>query len=287
MLTGMMTQAELERRREARRRLLSGRKLVTDAEAAQYVDERGLALLCPLPDLPLPSITEADSRQPWSGFDITDGAWRWKEMLPAAKLCAYQKLIRNRGTFISWRLYPSFYVLYGPEASYEDEYHAGRLERLAYIVLQTVEDEGMLSSRELWQKVRFHFGGNRARFEAVLAALQRTFCLTVAGGSLEGWSLHYWDLTERQVPHGLLDNLPSIGAAREALLLQAIDNLVVASISDLRAILRWPAAEVQAYLQQLVEAGRLTRVRVEDERALYWALAGGVPADAATPRARE
>lgn len=270
----VMTRAELERQREARRRLLSGRKIVTDAEAAQYVDERGLVLLCPLPGLPLPSITEADSRQPWAGFDITDGAWRWKETLPAAKHCAYQKFVRDRGTFISWRLYPSFYVLYGPEAPYEDEYRAGRLERLAYIVLQTLENEGMLSSRELWHKVRFHFGGNRPRFESVLTMLQRNFCLTVAGGSLEGWSLHYWNLTERQVPHGLLDHLPSISAARETLILQAIDNLVLATVGELRAIFRWPAAEVQACLQQLAETGSLVRAQMEDERTLCWALAG-------------
>jgi hypothetical protein len=266
-----LSNEELEKLRQARRRLSSGLKIVTDEQAAQYVNERGFALLMRLPRLALPSLSEADVRDPWEGFDITDGAWRWKETLPGARLCAYQKLIQNRGTFISWNLFPHFYVLYGPQDVYEEEYRGGLLERLAYLTLQEIEESGPLSSRDLWARLRGEFGGNRSRFEGVLSNLQRTFHLTVSGGSLEGWSLHYWDLVERQAPGGLLDKLPSVKSAREALLCQFIENMAAAGQAEMRAAFRWDAAILQEALASLVNAGRVQEVAVEGCRERLWA----------------
>ncbi len=268
-----LTAAQLEEMRQGKRRLHSGLRISTDEQAAEYIAERGFVPLAPLPHLALPSLSEADIREPWPGYDISDGAWHWKETLPAAKLCAYQKLFRNRGIFISWRLFPSFYLLYGPQDSYEENYQAGALERMAYRVLQIIEKEGPLSSRDLWRKARWEFGGNRTRFEGVLTALQHGFYITVAGGSLEGWSLHYWDLVERQVPQGLLDKLPSLQEARAALLLQFIENMVVCSLAEMRALFRWSPSEIEATLQRLAQAGRLyDQVVVEGRRERLWAV---------------
>jgi hypothetical protein len=266
---------ELENRRQARRRLRSGLRIATDEQAAQYVNERGFAMLMRLPRLALPSLSEADVRDPWEGFDITDGAWRWKETLPGARLCAYQKLVQNRGTFISWNLFPHFYVLYGPQDVYEEEYRAGLLERLAYLTLQEIEEKGPLSSRDLWAHVRGEFGGKRPRFEGVLSNLQRTFHLTVSGGSLEGWSLHYWDLVERQAPAGLLDKLPSIKSARESLLCQFIENMVAAGLAEMHAAFRWDGPVLQETLTSLVVAGRMQEAAVEGRRERLWALHEG------------
>jgi hypothetical protein len=271
----VLSNEELESRRQARRRLRSGLKIAADDQAAQYVNERGFALLMRLPRLALPSLSEADVRNPWEGFDITDGAWRWKETLPGARLCAYQKLIQNRGTFISWRLFPHFYVLYGPQDVYEEEYRAGLLERLAYLTLQEIEEKGPLSSRDLWTRVRGEFGGNRSRFEGVLSNLQRTFHLTVSGGSLEGWSLHYWDMVERQAPAGLLDKLPAIKSAREALLYQFIENMVAAGLTEMRAAFRWEGLLLQEALASLVNARRVQEAAVEGRREPLWALREG------------
>lgn len=266
----VLSNEELEKLRQARRRLRSGLKISTDDQAAQYVNERGFALLMRLPRLALPSVSEADVRDPWEGFDITDGAWRWKETLPGARLCAYQKLIQNRGTFISWNLFPHFYVLYGPRDVYEEEYRAGLLERLSYLTLQEIEESGPLSSRDLWLRVRGEFGGNRSRFEGVLSNLQRTFHLTVSGGSLEGWSLHYWDLVERQAPAGLLDKLPSIKSARETLLGQFIENMVAASMAEMRAAFRWDGPILEETLVNLIGVGRAQEAAIEGLRERFW-----------------
>src|SRR5512136_2881832 len=99
-----LTREEVAKARAAARCLADGRKVSTDDDAVAFVDQRGFAPLMHLAGCELPSLSEADIRDPWQGFDITDGAWRWKEVLPQSKRCAYGKFLRGRGFFISWGL---------------------------------------------------------------------------------------------------------------------------------------------------------------------------------------
>ena len=99
-----------------------------------------------------------------------------------------------------------------------DAFADGLLGRLEMLVLTTIADSGPIDSRRLWRDVKRGFGGNRARFEQALGVLQAGFRVMVAGGDLTGWSLHRWDLVERLVPPGLLDDLPSREESRMALL---------------------------------------------------------------------
>ncbi|MGE5581767.1 MAG: hypothetical protein ACM3X9_04430 [Bacillota bacterium] len=257
--------AELHKARSRLNRLNDGRKINNDEGACQFIKERGFALLMPVTGIPLPSLSAADEAEPWYGFAITDRVWAWKETLPGRKLCAYSKLIKGRGTFIDWRLYPSFLRVYGPEGDAEYEYESGRLERTALELYRIVEEIGPVDSRELWIKAKPIFAGKRTRFTAALERLESRFFLTVAGGSLEGWTLHTWDLVERQAPPEILSNLPSFEEAKANILRQTIENCRAISERKLGSILRWPQGELQKTLAALKNKSLVGEIEVEGE----------------------
>lgn len=278
--------AAVEARRLAVRCLSDGHKVSTDDEAARYVDERGFVPIMRLAGSQLPSLSEADIRPAWEGFDITDGAWRWKEVLPQQKRCAYGKFLRQRGFFLSWRLFPAFYLLYrrprlpdqAPNGTlggrdHDQDYAAGLLSRQEWLILETIAARGPIDSRRLWRALKRAFDSNRSRFEQALVALQAGFRIMVAGGDLEGWSMHYWDLVERQVPGGLLNRLPSPEEAREALLYQYVANTVVCTAREAAGFFHWDLSQTQGLIAQLVAAGRLAEVEVEGWKGAWlWAV---------------
>lgn len=265
MADQILTLVKLKEARAKLNRLNDGRKIDDDGGACRFINERGLILLMPIDGIPLPSLSEADNADPWGGFAITDRAWAWKETLPEQKLCAYTKLIHGRGTFISWRMYPAFLRFYGPEGDPDYEYENGRLQKTERDLYRIVENCGPIDSRELWRQSKTIFGDKRTRFTATLEKLQSRFYLTVAGGSLEGWTLHTWDLVERQVPQEVLVKLPSLAEAQATILRQAIQNCYAISERKLRTILRWSPLDLQRSIEALMKEGLIAEVEVEGE----------------------
>jgi hypothetical protein len=261
----ILTLIKLKEARIKLNRLNDGRKIYDDDGACRFIDERGFILLMPIDGILLPSLSEADNADPWGGFAITDRAWAWKETLPEKKLCAYTKLIHGRGTFISWSLYPSFLRVYGPEGDPDYEYENGRLDKSQRDLYRIVELSGPIDSRELWRRAKTIFGDKRSRFTATLERLQSKFYLTVAGGSLEGWTLHTWDLVERQVPQGVLTKLPTLAEAQVNILRQTIQNSCAISEKKLSSILHWSPLDLQRSMKALMTEGSTTEVEVEGE----------------------
>jgi hypothetical protein len=265
-----ITPTQLTEQRAQLNRLNNGQRIDDDAEAAQFISERGFVMLMPLREAPLPDLSSADAADPWKGFDITDRAWAWKETLPGRKRCAYAKLIQGRGTFIAWRLYPSFLKVYGPDGDPEYEYENGRIQKTDWELYRLVEQSGPLDSRELWRMAKPLFVGKRHRFTASLDRLQAKFYLTVAGGSVEGWSLHTWDLVERRTPPELFEKSPSGQEARANILRQTVINCYAISEKELRAILRWKPADLHQSLLEMQNEGMIGPVQVEGENGLWW-----------------
>jgi hypothetical protein len=266
--------AQLKAERAKLNRLNDGRQIHNNEEAIRFIDERGFILLMPIADIPLPSLSQADDAATWDGFAITDRAWAWKETLPGDKLCAYTKLIHGRGTFISWRLYPAFVKLYGPEGEPDYEYENGRLDKTERDLYRIVAECGPIDSRELWRRAKALFGDKRSRFTATLERLQSRFYLTVSGGSLEGWTLHTWDLVERQVPQEVLAELPSRDDARASILWQTIQNCYAIPARKLRSLLRWSLLDLDRSLAGLRKAGQIIEVGVEGDGQVWFMAAG-------------
>jgi len=264
---------ELNLRRAGRLALANGEPIISDDEAVRYIDERGFVLLVPSPDMPLPSLSAADPRPAWEGYTITDAAWQWKEVLPGRKQCAYGKFIRNRGVFISWRLFPAFYAIFGPVDGMEGEYAARSMSPQERMVLDIIQAEGPIDTRALWRETRPFFGGNRKALVQALTTLQDRFIITVAGGELDGWSLHSWDLVTRQTPEGLLDKLPSADEATRLILLQLLENAVCCTTALAASVLRLNRGAARAILEKYATAGLITQVRISGETGLFWSLA--------------
>ncbi len=256
-----MEKTTLDRLRRQNLTLPGGRGVRTDREAARWVAARGFAPLAPVDGCSLPSVSDADTNG--GSWEVTDGAWRWKNTLPEARVCVYTKFFRGGGTFVSWDYLPHFYALYATGRSATDDYQDGLLSRLEKHLLDLVEEAGPLDSRELWKRIRVEHGGPRSRFLGALAQLQKTFRLTVCGGSLEGWSLHRWDLLVRQAPDGVLDELPLPDEAREQLVLKYVANAVACPADEPGRLLRWERQRARKVIEDLVARKRLVIARVE------------------------
>ena len=251
----------LDRLRRSNLTLPGGRQVRSDRDAARWVDARGFAPLAPVDGCMLPSVSDADANG--GSWEVTDGSWRWKDTLPGARACVYTKFFRGGGTFIAWDQLPYFHVLYATGRSAAEDYQDGLLSRMEKHILGVVEEAGPLDSRELWKRVRADFGGPRSRFLGALAQLQKTFRLTVCGGSLEGWSIHHWDLMTRQAPAGLLDDLPLPDEAREKLVLKYVESAVACPADEPGRLFRWDRRRGRQVVEELVGRKRLSVVAVE------------------------
>lgn len=250
----LLTIAQVHRARHLKCYLDDGRPPVTDEDAAELVDQRGFMALGVLPRLVLPNMSESDPDRDW---DISTKAWRWKETLPAARACAYLKWFYNQGTFISWRLYPCFYSLWGLRLRPREAYQEGLLTREELDVLTAVEELGPVTSRDLWRSLKRRLK-KRTVLLSALTRLQKVFCVTVSGGDVSGWSMHKWDLVQRHVPDGLLDRLPSREESVRLLILQAVENLVYCSAREIAGLFRWTPSFVMHVLRELEQEGKVS-----------------------------
>lgn len=275
MIDQTITLPQINAARAKLNRLNDGRRIRDDQGACRFIAERGFVLLMPLDGVPLPSLSRADEAEPWNGFAITDRAWAWKETLPGKKLCAYSKLIHGRGTFIDWGIYPSFLRVYGPDGDIDYEWENGRLNRAERDLYQIVARSGPIDSHELWREAKPIFEGKRHHFTAALERLQSGFFLTVAGGSLEGWTLHTWDLVERQAPPEVLRKLPRTEEARINILHQTFQNCLAAPERQLRSILRWQPEDLKRTVAALRNEGWLTEVAIPGE-SQPWLMMKGI-----------
>lgn len=184
---------------------------------------------------------------------------------------------RRRGLFEYWgheaSLLPlSFYPLLrwrmrqasNGEGIYKHMARFGREQQsLIRRVLQVVNEQGALGAGSLGQKA----AGSSAwwGWSAEKHALEWLFAageVTVAGR--RGFERLY-DLPERILPTAVL-SAPELGSAeaQRQLLLHAAEALGVATEKDLRDYYRLDARDSQARLAELLEAGELQQVRVQD-----------------------
>jgi hypothetical protein len=88
----------------------------------------------------------------------------------------------------------------------------------------------------------------------------------VAGGSLEGWTIHNWALVEDWVPRRHLDEARKTdrSVAQEELALQYVRMAVAVTEGDIAWVFRWKRREVSAVIEELLSEGRVREVEVVD-----------------------
>jgi hypothetical protein len=244
---------DVEDLRSHRWRTASSRRLRNGRDAERFVVELGFVLLMPMQGAELASMRAASQRD-WVW-------WDWKQTLPARKACYYAKLVRNRGTFVSWKLFPAFYSACADPRPYSRQHRDGLLGSEEKRVLDLLAEHGPMMTRE----IRLAFGPrskvNTRRVKTILVELQRRFLITASGGDTSGWSHHEWDLVERWVPAERLvtaSRLPR-DKARAELVAQFIRNQIATTEADIAWVLGWNKSTVSSLVHSLVKAGHVQR----------------------------
>ena len=127
-----ITLADIERLRARRWRTQPSRRISGERGALRLIEELGFVLLVSIGDEEMPSIHAAAGGD-WGVW------WDWKQTLPERKACYYAKVIRRRGTFISWEWLPRFYAAYADPRPYWRLYRDGLLDRTEKQVLDLLE----------------------------------------------------------------------------------------------------------------------------------------------------
>jgi len=245
------TLKEIEDVRARLWRTVPGRQIAGESGALRFIRELGFVLLMPISGTELPSLRRA-ARDGWSW-------WDWKQTLPGRKACYYAKILRRRGTFVSWDWYPFFHAAYAERRSYRRLYRDGLLSREEKLILDLLADRGPLMTGD----IRLAFGApskqNTRRAKSLLVDLQTRFLITAAGGSTKGWSHHRWDLVERWVPARHLARAKSIAPeeARSRLVAQFCRNMHVTTAADIAWLFGWRRREVDGIVARLLDTGDL------------------------------
>jgi hypothetical protein len=243
--------AALEAFRERTFRRKSGLRVTTEEQALEFIRQAGFVfLLFPKEQLDFPSLSCAypPRRKDWPW-------WNWKQTLPEKKACYYAKVLRRKGTFISWRFFPAFYAVYGGRDSYEQQWRAGLLDRTQKRLLEILERDGPLMTKEL----RLAYGPpgkeNTRRVLHALEELQARFQVCPAGGDTEGWSHHNWDLVERWVPQKYLrqGRAMNLKAAGAALIAQFLRIVGASTLSEICWLFSWRKEKAQEFLAGVKE----------------------------------
>jgi hypothetical protein len=253
---------DIERLRARRWRTLPSRRIAGERGALRLIEELGFVLLMPIGEEEMPSIHGATGGE-WGVW------WDWKQTLPERRACYYAKIIRRRGTFISWPWFPAFYRAYADPRPYWRLYRDGLLDRAEKQVLDLLADRGPMMTREL----RLEFGPrskeNTRRVKSILVDLQTRFLITAAGGETSGWSHHRWDLVERWAPARLLTAAARLSPeeARARIIEQFVSNMIATSEADICWTFGWERRQVRALVAGLLGKGRLQLARAAELEA--------------------
>jgi len=262
---------EIERVRAHRWRTAPARQINSERGALRLISELGFVLLMPISGTELPSV-HAATREQWSW-------WDWKQTLPQRKACYYAKVLRRRGTFIGWEWFPVFHAAHADSRPYWRQYRDGLLDRAAKQILELLDAQGPLMTRD----IRLAFGPrskeNTRRVKSLLVDLQTRFLITAAGGDTEGWSHHRWHLVDRWVPADRLAAARSLSQqeARARLVARFVHNMAATTAADITWVFGWERRQVDALVADLQTRDQIAVAAVPE-------LGGEVLTPAAWPR---
>ncbi len=264
-----MTLDELIESRKIRYRQTAGTHVRSEADALDFINDLGFLWLIDLSDADLPSLQRAtpesfDPNPYAKGSTVARSWWDLKQTLPARRACYYGKVLRGRGTFISWECFPLLYAVYASVSDYQDDYRDGILSRDERRALDLIAAHPEIPSPDLRRKFG-PIGKDVTRsLDRALQHLQESFRITAAGGSLEGWTIHNWALVGDWVAEEHLERARSLDPreAKKQLILRYLRMSVASSVGDIAWVFRWNRKEVAGVVQELIESGDVTEIEV-------------------------
>jgi hypothetical protein len=261
--------------RERRYRRRPDLRVENEEDARRFVDQVGLALLFPIKQMQLPSLWEAINgcarAVPRRHSDEALGkTWTWKDTLPARGLVYYGKLLRNKATFLSLDVLPSFYALspnFGGEDDYLQEYDDGRLSREAKDICDLLLVRGELPTGELRRLAHLSTRSHKYRFERAIVELQRKLVVAKVGIADAGpWHYSYvYDLFVRAYP-AIVEAARFLVPldARRRIVRRYLQSTVISSRRYLSWLFSWDREAVDETVEGLLHAGEAEEIFMED-----------------------
>jgi hypothetical protein len=252
---------------------LGGDRVTNLAQAIDYINERGFILFWPNKNTLCPSlwtVVAGDRPVPDEHDDPGHVTWGWKDSLLDKKSVFYARVIKQRNTFISLELLPSFYALspnYGsPEEDYLIDYEAGRLTAEARNLYEAILTNGPLDTIALRKTARMTNKSSDAPFNKALTFLQSTLRILPVGIAEAGaWKYAFiYDLVPRQFPW-IIEKAHPIGEwdARRAILKSYLSSVGAARSVDIARILGWTPLLIERAAQKLINSGDILNAEIE------------------------
>jgi hypothetical protein len=264
-------------------RLAPERRLKSQEQAIEFVNQRGFIFFWPINGILLPSLWSAvagDRPVADEHDDPGHVTWGWKDALLGSRAWYYAKLLRRRATMLSFEVAPYFYALtenYGsPEEDYLTLYEQGRLTQEAKTLYEALLDQGPLDTIALRRATHMTSKASNSRFERALADLQADMKILPVGVTQAG-SWHYafaYDLTPRQYPE-LPEQAQFIqeNLARRKLVELYFRSVGAGRLRDVCYLFGWKAPLAQNVLDQLSQQGILRgELALENQPGQYYVL---------------
>jgi len=264
-----MPSLDLDRLRTHRARtfrLPASKQLTSQAEALDFVNERGFVYFWPVKGIDLPSLWVAvagDRPVADEHDDPGHKTWGWKDDSLGKKIWYYAKILRRRATFISLEVAPYFYALsqnYGsPEEDYLVQYREGHLTQAAKQVYETLLDEGSLDTVMLRKDAHLS-NAKESEFNRALEDLQQDFKIMPIGVAEAGaWKYAFrYEITARHMPE-LPEKARSIGEAeaRRKVVQLYFASVGAARMREVTRLFGWSPELVKRTVASLVQSGTL------------------------------
>lgn len=276
---GPMDSDSILRVREHNYRRTPERRLHTVEDARAFVDEVGFCHFWPIKGVETPNLLHAIAGRvrpvPMEHDDPDIGkCWGWKDQSLDKKWWYYGKLLRRRATLISLEMLPYFYALsenYGSLDDYLQEYEDGLMTAEAKAVYEAILENGPLDTVRLRREARMSAESAKSRFERALVELQVGLKVLPIGVAEAGaWRYAFvYEIVQRY-----LTDLPAQarpigrGAARRALVLRYLDNVVAADrkmVAKVFHVLKWTPAELERTIAALLEEEAVREVEIGRE----------------------
>jgi len=262
-------------------RLNSTNRLKNIAEAADYIQSRGILAFWPIKDIPMPSLwMAAAGDRPVADEHDDPGhvTWGWKDSLLGQRRCFYARILCKRNFFISLDVLPYLYAISNNFGDYREDhqilYDEGRLTHSARVLYDAILTHGALDTIELKRIGHFTGKAGDAEFNKALNDLQMDFKLMPVGVSDSG-AWHYsfiYDIVARQFPE-LIHQCADLHtfACHDLLILNYLQSVGAARITHVVRLFRWEKKHILGSVQRLSDKGVLYQnVLCESDHTTDW-----------------
>ena len=277
------TLEEIEKWRDRVHRRIPSRAVRSRTSALAFIKQVGFCFAFKSVNSELPCLWHAA----WGGRDpdlprnthtdpLISFVWEMKDVLPAAGLVYYGRVLKRRPTFVSLEFFPYFFALTersGTRVEYERAFRRGDISPSARSIMEALVDSSPQLTRGLRLAVGMSAPRDRAEFDRAIAELQMRMYIVKTAEQYNPFSFE-WDLVHkvfaRQIRRA---RRISTQEARCRILEQYFRNQLITSPTAIGRLFGWGRQEVFQALGSLVHTGVITPdVAVEGKRNGWYCL---------------